>query len=174
MTCIIASADKGLEGSQGPASKWGYNHRMLDLRVVYTIALVLGTTLIHTGCTVLVLGWLRSFTKHHWALRGNVSRAFVLALTVFMLTLAAYFESMLWASFYWAVDALPTFNDAIYFSLVTFTTLGYGDITLDQEWRILGAIEAANGIIIFGWTTAIIVAVANRLFFHHSTDAEKS
>ena len=144
------------------------------LHLLYAIALVLGTTLIHTGCTVVALGWLRSLKKHHWALRGSVTRAFALASLVLILSLAAYLESMLWAGFYWAVEALPTLADALYFSMVTFTTLGYGDLTLDEEWRLLAAFEAANGIIIFGWTTAIIVAVANRLFLHHSSDAEGS
>lgn len=144
------------------------------LQVFYAIALVLATTLVHTGCTVAVLGWLRSLVKHHWALRSNVTRAFVLAFVVLSMSLAAYLESMLWAGFYWAVEALPTLADALYFSLVTFTTLGYGDLTLDEEWRLLGAFQAANGIIIFGWTTAIIVAVAQRLFLHHSTDTKGS
>ena len=41
--------------------------------------------------------------------------------------------------------------------MVTFTTLGYGDVLLNERWRILGSFEAANGIIMFGWTTAIII-----------------
>ncbi len=67
----------------------------------------------------------------------------------------------------WA-GALPNFQDAIYFSLVTFTTLGYGDIVLAERWRVLAAFEAANGIIMFGWTTAIIVAAVQRIFLRES------
>jgi voltage-gated potassium channel Kch len=91
----------------------------------------------------------------------------VLAMLVFLMSMAAFLESGLWAGFYLVVGALPSIEDAVYFSLVTFTTLGYGDVTAGHEWRILAAFEAANGIIMFGWTTAIIVAVAHRLFFHH-------
>ena len=58
---------------------------------------------------------------------------------------------------------MPGFRDALYFSLVTYTTLGYGDVTLNAEWRVLAAFEAVNGIIMFGWTTALIVAVVQRL-----------
>jgi len=83
----------------------------------------------------------------------------------------AYLESTLWASFYVFVGALATFGDALYFSIVTFTTLGYGDITLDEPWRVLGAFEAANGIILFGWTTAIIVAAVQRVFAVHAVPA---
>jgi voltage-gated potassium channel Kch len=55
--------------------------------------------------------------------------------------------------------ALGEFNDlaaALYFSTVTFTTLGYGDITLSEHWRLLSAFEAVNGILMLGWSTAYI------------------
>jgi voltage-gated potassium channel Kch len=71
----------------------------------------------------------------------------------------------LWAAFYYASGALPTFEQAVYFSTVTFTTVGYGDIVLDREWRQLATFEAVNGWIIFGWATALIVAVIQRLYF---------
>ena len=48
---------------------------------------------------------------------------------------------------------------------MTFTTVGYGDIVLDREWRQLATFEAVNGWIIFGWATALIVAVIQRLYF---------
>ena len=137
------------------------------LHVAYAIVLVFATTFIHTGCTIAVLGWLRTRARHHWALRSSVTRAVVLAGLVLLMSLAGYLESMLWAGFYWGVGALAEFREALYFSLVTFTTLGYGDVTLDDEWRLLAAFEAANGIIMFGWTTAIIVAAVQRLFFQH-------
>ena len=100
-----------------------------------------------------------------------MTRGTVLGALVFVMSLAAFLESALWAGFYRMVGALPTLGDAFYFSLVTFTTLGYGDVTLDEEWRLLAAFEAANGIIMFGWTTAIIAAAAQRLFFHHPPES---
>ena len=48
----------------------------------------------------------------------------------------------------------------------------HGDVTLSNEWRLLGAFEAANGIIMFGWTTALITSVAQRLFFHDEQESE--
>jgi hypothetical protein len=97
-------------------------------------------------------------------LRNALTRAVTLAGIVFTMSFAAYVEAGIWALFYWHDGALATFDDAIYFSLVTFTTLGYGDITLSPEWRVVGAFQAANGIILFGWTTAIIVTVGQRVF----------
>ena len=54
------------------------------------------------------------------------------------------------------ITALPDIETAMYFSMVTFTTLGYGDVVLVGRWRMLASIQAANGVIIFGWTTALI------------------
>jgi voltage-gated potassium channel Kch len=71
----------------------------------------------------------------------------------------------LWAIFYYVSGALPSFEEALYFSTVTFTTVGYGDIVLGREWRQLATFEAVNGWIIFGWATALITAVIQRLYF---------
>lgn len=70
-----------------------------------------------------------------------------------------------WAVFYHLQNTLLTFEEALYFSTVTFTTVGYGDIVLNKEWRLLATFEAINGWIIFGWATALIMAAVQRLFF---------
>jgi hypothetical protein len=49
--------------------------------------------------------------------------------------------------------------------MVTYTSLGYGDVVLEKGWRLLGAFEAANGIVMFGWTTALIFFIVQRLYF---------
>jgi voltage-gated potassium channel Kch len=75
-------------------------------------------------------------------------------------------DVLLWATVYRLQGALPSFEDAMYFSTVTFTTVGYGDIVLGREWRQLATFEAMNGLIIFGWVTALIIAVIERLQRH--------
>ena len=84
---------------------------------------------------------------------------------VLLMFSAAITEAAIWAMSYVLIGALPVFEHALYFSIVTFTTLGYGDITLNENWRLLASMEAAIGIIIFGWTTAIVMAVVQKLFF---------
>ena len=80
-----------------------------------------------------------------------------------MLFLAAVVESSLWAGVYLVVGAIPDLETALYFSTVTYTTLGYGDVTLGSEWRLFASFQAANGTIMFGWTTAIVMAVIRRM-----------
>ena len=72
----------------------------------------------------------------------------------------------LWALLYVALDCEPlaSFSDALYFATVTYTTLGYGDITLEPSFRMLSGIEAANGFLLFGWTTAFIFEVISQLY----------
>lgn len=63
----------------------------------------------------------------------------------------------LWALTFWVLGAFQTMEEALYFSMVTFTTLGYGDVLMPQRWRILGAMAAANGLLNFGLLTALLV-----------------
>src|SRR5687768_9066111 len=58
--------------------------------------------------------------------------------------------------------AMPDFASALYFSAVTYTTTGYGDLVLAPEWRLVGAVEALTGILMCGWSTAFFVAVVAR------------
>jgi len=86
----------------------------------------------------------------------------VLVLLMFLVT---FVESLIWAVVYVEVGALPTLDEALYFSAVTYTTVGYGDLVLEGAWRHLGGFEAANGMIMFGWTAALIFAVVQRVYF---------
>ena len=72
-------------------------------------------------------------------------------------------EVWLYAILYLALEALPDLETAVYFSTASFTTIGYGDIVLDKRWRLIGAIEGANGLLLFGWSTAFLFSVISRM-----------
>jgi len=72
-------------------------------------------------------------------------------------------EIWLYAHAFLAIGALADFEVALYFSTASFTTIGYGDVVLDRQWRLLGAIEGANGLLLFGWSTAFLFSVTGRL-----------
>jgi hypothetical protein len=92
-------------------------------------------------------------------------RTIVTVVWVLFLIIPIVIDVTLWATFYYMSAALPSFEESLYFSTVTFTTVGYGDIVLGREWRQLATFEAMNGWIIFGWATALIIPVIQRLYF---------
>jgi hypothetical protein len=69
-----------------------------------------------------------------------------------------------WALFYVWRDAMPDLPSALYFSAVTYTTTGYGDLVLPAGWRLLGAVEALTGILMCGWSTGFFFAIMNRVY----------
>lgn len=73
-------------------------------------------------------------------------------------------EMVLWSAVMWAIGAIPNLRDAFYMSSVTYTTLGYEDIKLSTEWRLLAPICAMNGVFAFGWTTSVLMIVLARHF----------
>jgi len=90
------------------------------------------------------------------------TRLFVLvSVWIVLLHLA---EIALWAGFYLWRDAMPDLRSALYFSAVTYTTTGYGDVVLAEGWRLLGAVEALTGILMCGWSTGFFFAIVNRLY----------
>ncbi len=92
--------------------------------------------------------------------------ALVSGLTAWMF-LAIVIEAGVWALLYLfnpLITTLPDPETAFYFSMVTFTTLGYGDVVLTGNWRTLASIQAANGVIVFGWTTALIFVFIQRVY----------
>jgi hypothetical protein len=82
--------------------------------------------------------------------------------TVLVLMLTHAIEVVVWGISYWLVDAAPVGTDRVYFAFVNYTTLGYGDVVPVVRWRLLGPITAMNGVLLFGWSTAVIFEVLRR------------
>ena len=71
-------------------------------------------------------------------------------------------EMIVWAAAYALADAAPAGADLVYFAFVNYTTLGYGDVLPVARWQLLGPITAMNGVLMFGWSTAVIFEVLRR------------
>jgi Ion channel len=82
--------------------------------------------------------------------------------TVSTLMAAHVLEVIVWALAYAIVDAAPEGADLLYFAFVNYTTLGYGDVIPVERWRLLGPMTAMNGVLLFGWSTAVIFEVLRR------------
>lgn len=133
------------------------------INIVIAAFIMLVTVGIHAGGMVLVLQNLQKYDeqnlRHRWQ-----SHIYWVGGAILVMFIVSLLEVMVWAGTFLVLDAVEGFEQALYFSMVTFTTLGYGDVTLDEGWRLLASFEAANGIIMFGWTTAIVIAVVQRVY----------
>ena len=85
-----------------------------------------------------------------------------MGVTLILLT-ALLAQVAVWAGTFLLCGALPYYATAFYHSAVNFTTLGYGDIVMPPVWRLLGPLEAANGVLMFGLSASALVAVTTRL-----------
>jgi hypothetical protein len=88
----------------------------------------------------------------------------VIVALVICFALAAHLAEMaVWAGLFMVCGEFHDFGTAYYHSAVNYTTLGYGDLIMTPRWRVLGPLEAANGMLMFGVTTALVFAVIHRL-----------
>jgi hypothetical protein len=108
--------------------------------------LMASSVVIHAYGVMSALRWLR----RHEVLAGWIVLLHVAEITV-------------WAVAYAVMRAMPDFQSGLYFSAVTYTTTGYGDLVLPDRWRLVGAIEALTGILMCGWSTGFFFAVLTKM-----------
>ncbi len=91
----------------------------------------------------------------------------IMIVVTLVMAAAHLVEIVLWAAAYRAISEIAAFEKAFYFSAQNYTTLGYGDIVLSDRWRLLGPLEAINGLLLFGLSTAVMFAALSRLVSGH-------
>jgi len=131
-------------------------------QVLIGSAMIVATTVIHAAGMSVALRWITMAHAKRLSLAPFWVRSLVVATMVLVLFVAMLLEASLWAATYLVLDAFPDLEEALYFSIVTYTTLGFGDVVLDVQWRLLSSLEAANGIIMFSWTTALLIVALRR------------
>ncbi len=138
---------------------------------MWILASQLGMATTMVGLTIILhllgLGLLLSELRRRGAITGR-ARAIVNDAARIVLAAAGLFllhgvEIWSYAAVYRLLGAIQSFEAALYFSISTYATIGYGDIVLDPRWRIMGAIEGVNGVILLGWSTAFFVAIVSRI-----------
>ena len=134
---------------------------MLTNLVVGTIVISL-TVLIHTFGLIAITHVMASLVAR-FRMHGRRSRVMAMISIVFGLFAVLTVEIWLWAIFYLLIGAFPDIATALYFSTVTFSTLGYGDVLPPERWRQLAALEAVNGFLLIGWSTAYLIAASTRV-----------
>ena len=132
--------------------------------LVYAFLVVATCVVIHTTSLV----WCgRLLVKHRDAidekLNAITQSGVLIGVCVFIVILHVV-ETAVWAVFFWYKDLFPNFETALYFSMGSYTTIGYGDVVLPQKWRLLGAVEGLSGVLLCGLSAAFVFALVNALF----------
>jgi hypothetical protein len=136
------------------------------VKLLIALLLMAACVVVHAIGMVASLRWLNTrvarggsrFWSTAWILIGTASWFIVLHLV----------EIAFWAFLYWLKAGMDDLQSALYFSAVTYTTTGYGDLLLPSEWRLVGAVEALTGILMCGWSAAFFFAIVSRI---HQTRA---
>jgi hypothetical protein len=124
--------------------------------------LVAITVVIHTVGLIILSRSMSRMIQSLRLHRHDFAKTCAMVATVLGVFVLHTVEVWVWAAAYFWVGAFQTFADALYFSTVTFSTVGYGDVTLDHAWRLFGSLEGINGFILIGWSTAYLVGAATR------------
>ena len=132
------------------------------LQISIGSAIMIITTIIHVGGMAIGLRWLVLMHAKQYVMESITIRSLVVGSLVLIMFVTTLIEAGVWAATYNVLGAISEFEEALYFSTVTYTTLGYGDVVLEDQWRLLSSFEAANGIIMFGWTTALIIVAVHQ------------
>lgn len=130
--------------------------------VLVASLMVAATAVIHYFGLVLLLRLLRGRPKRKRQ-RPHFSQGEAILFIVFWVMALHTIEIWSYAGLYLLAGALPDLETALYFSTASFTTVGYGDIVLARDWRIIGVIESANGLLLFGWSTAFLTNTTAQL-----------
>jgi voltage-gated potassium channel Kch len=137
---------------------------------LFLVQILIGSLMITLTVVIHILGiiyLIRLLTS--WVPRLRPAQSYLGMVEILVVTVLAMFflhtlEIWSWAALYLWVGEFVDWQRALYFSTVTFSTLGYGDITLQDKWQLVSSFEAVNGIILFGVSTAFIFAVIQKLY----------
>lgn len=126
------------------------------MNLLFIVILLIITIVTHSLFTLFVFKYMAQVITSVYGMMFKVTQV------VIVMLIAHFIEASVFAGFYLYKHAFVNFETSIYFSLVTYATIGYGDLTLNEEWRLVGAVEGLLGTLMVGWSVAILVAVLQR------------
>ena len=126
-------------------------------------ALISATVVIHTFGLIQVthvMNWLIARVRNQEHRRSRVLAMNSVVIGIFAVLTV---EVWLWAMAYLALGIFSDLETALYFSTITFSTVGYGDVIIGKDWRMLAALESINGFLLIGWSTAYLISAGMRV-----------
>src|SRR5262245_60635079 len=136
---------------------------MLMHLAVIAFALLAACVIVQSVGMLLLIHWLAR-VRHVLESPSAVTRVVLLLRLMVSIVFLHLIQIGLWATVFWQAGELPTLETAVYLSLATYTTIGFGDVVLGPGWRVLTGIEGLTGILLVGWSTAFAFAVVNRMY----------
>ncbi len=136
---------------------------MLAQNLILASIMVAFTALIHLmGLTFLI--WIMRNSKASELAKFSVMRSSTVIMLVVMGIFAIHtVEVWAYAALYYELELFDTFEACLYFSTSVFTTVGFGDLVVGPHWRLLTAIESANGFLLLGWSTAFLISLTGHM-----------
>lgn len=132
-------------------------------QLAIAVAMLVLTAAVHSLVTVIQAELTHRPRLHAWCAPHSSRRLLLIVAMALLTALALLVEILLWALMYSGLGLFAGLEASVYFSGITFTTVGYGDMTLPHCWRLLSVAEAVNGVLMAGWSTAQLVYVVQRL-----------
>ena len=136
---------------------------MLTAALFVATVLVLASVIVQIAGLAVLIWIMRRRAKHFAGLAYVLQQLGVILAVVMGLFVIHAVQIWLYAVVYLLIGAFETFETALYFSTSSFTTVGYGEIFMEPPWRIVSAIQSANGFLVLGWSTIFLISVLARL-----------
>ncbi len=126
---------------------------------------------IQVAVVVVMLRYLLRIVNKQQRSSGFGFDTYVISIVLLILFVGHLAQIGIWALLFMYLGEFSDFLTAFYHSAVNFASLGYGDIVMSEKWRLLGALEASNGVLMFGLSAGTMLAVMTNLFSRHRTSS---
>ncbi|MEM7289390.1 MAG: ion channel [Pseudomonadota bacterium] len=133
------------------------------MQFLISLSVIAATAYIHGFFLSLLMDYAEGLKSWVEQSPGTFRYTSVLAVSMIWVMIAHLTEVFVWASVLFVIGIFEAYESSVYFSLVAYTTLGFGDIILEENWRLLSGFIAANGFLVFGWSTAFQVEFFSRI-----------
>jgi hypothetical protein len=136
-------------------------------QVILGTAVSLGNIVIHATVMIVILRCRAEIKAILPSSRPALSLVVMMVVAISILMAGHFSQILVWSITYALVGAAPSGADYLYFAFVNYTTLGYGDVVPVRRWYLLGPMTAMNGVLLFGWSTAVIFHVLTVEIYNH-------